>query len=271
MAVNTPLPPHPLPPRRSGRPALNGLSRPGRLAMRAAGAVTAVGFGTASRLRGAKAFHPQGTVYEATVAITGAAGAPADVPLLSEPAERPALIRFSRGAGLPRPLPDVLGMAIRLIDAHGEGRHQDLLLVTSGDGAVIQHLLLPARRWDSLPYSSLIPYRVPDGGLILFGARRRQAPGWNATDDREQLARVAADRSVAFDLGVAPVGGRLAPVGEILLGDRLPAGANAIRFNPFNTGGGLEPATVLNRLRDYAYPASQTGWAGAAPAALADQ
>jgi hypothetical protein len=43
--------------------------------------------------------------------------------LCSSPARpiRP-LLRFSRGAGLPEPLPDVLGVAIRLPDAHGPGR-----------------------------------------------------------------------------------------------------------------------------------------------------
>ena len=31
-------------------------------------------------------------------------------------------------------------------------------------------------------------------------------------------------------------------------------------FNPWNTGGGLEPAGFLNRLRDIAYPLSQRAW-----------
>jgi hypothetical protein len=45
------------------------------------------------------------------------------------------------------------------------------------------------------------------------------------------------------------------------VGSRLPPAADALRFNPFNCGGGLEPAGVLNRLRDYAYPLSQRAWA----------
>ncbi len=41
---------------------------------------------------------------------------------------------------------------------------------------------------------------------------------------------------------------------------RAAAELDAIQMNPFNTGGGLEPAGFLNRLRDYAYPLSQAGW-----------
>jgi hypothetical protein len=36
---------------------------------------------------------------------------------------------------------------------------------------------------------------------------------------------------------------------------------NALRFNPFHCGGGMSPVSVLNRLRDYAYPLSQRAWA----------
>lgn len=38
---------------------------------------------------------------------------------------------------------------------------------------------------------------------------------------------------------------------------------DALRFNRFNSGGGLQPVGVLNRLRDYAYPLSQRAWARA--------
>src|SRR3954471_6973205 len=124
------------------------------------GTVTRAGFEAAARLRGSKAFHPSGVVHEATVEITGGPAAPDGVTILGRPASHTALIRFSRGAGLPQPIPDVLGMAIRLTDAYGPGHHQDLLLVTSGHGAALHHLLLPAPSFLSLPYSSLLPYRA---------------------------------------------------------------------------------------------------------------
>ena len=233
------------------------------------GTVTAAGFGAASRLRGTKAFHPEGVVHEAIVEITGSGEAPAGVDILATPARHDALIRFSRGAGLPSPLPDVMGMAIRLPDVHGPGHHQDLLMVTSGNGPVVQHLLLPAPGFLSLPYSSLLPYRASDGALFLVGAtvrqRLRPAPG---TDEYDALARASATGRPAFDLAVAPLGGRLRAVGSVTLGARLEPDANAMRFNPFNTGGGLAPTGFLQRLRDAAYPGSQAGWDGTPSDAL---
>ena len=233
------------------------------------GTVTAAGFGVASRLRGTKAFHPEGVVHEAVVELTGSSDVPPGVDLLAKPARHDALIRFSRGVGLPSPLPDVMGMAIRLPDVHGPGRHQDLLMVTSGDGVLLHHLLLPAPGFMSLPYSSLLPYRDAEGGLFLVGAalrqRHRPAPG---ADEYDVLARAAASGRPAFDLAVATLAGRLRPIGTVTLGRRREPEANAMRFNPFNTGGGLQPTGFLQRLRDAAYPGSQAGWDGAPADAL---
>ena len=70
--------------------------------------------------------------------------APRAARLLNEPAEHEAVVRFSRSVGLPRPLPDLLGMSIRVPDAYGDARHQDLLLVTSADLPIVHHVFLPA-------------------------------------------------------------------------------------------------------------------------------
>lgn len=231
--------------------------------------LVATGFNLASRVRGSKAFHPRGVVHEATLRITGSPEAPAGAPLLREPGEHRAVVRLSLGAGLPRPLPDVRGLAIRIPDAHGEGRHQDFLLVTSGDGALAQHLLLPARSYSGLPYSCLIPYRI-DGEPYIVGAYARPSVAWRAGGDHEQLMALAHGDEPAFDLGIARLGHRLRPVGSLRLGPRLPDDRNALRFNPFNTGGGLEPATFLSSWRRAAYPASQAGWEGADAEALTD-
>lgn len=206
------------------------------------------GLMAASRLRGTKAFHPRGVVHDATLVVTGDDRAPA--PWLRAPRSYEAVVRLSRGVGLPRPLPDVLGLAIRVLDAHGAGSHQDVLLVTSGDGPVLQHLLLPALRFDTLPYSSVAPYRTPSG-LVLLGAR--------------------AERPEHYRLGWAALGGRLRPFGDLRLGARQADAENALRFSVANCGGGLEPATWINRIRPAAYRGSQDGWSGAAPEALTDR
>ena len=204
-------------------------------------------FGAAARARGSKAFHPRGVVHDATVTVDGTAGAPA--PWLRQSASYDAIVRFSRGIGLPHPLPDVLGIAVRILGAHGEGRDQDLLLVTSGNGPVIHHLLLPARSYTGLPYSSLAPYST-EHGHVLLGAR--------------------AESAGRFELGWAPLGGRLQPFGSLAVGARRDDADNALRFSVMNSGGGLEPSTWVNRIRPAAYASSQEGWAGAPAEALTE-
>jgi len=78
-----------------------------------------------ARVRGGKAVHPHGVTYSARLVTDWAARAPAASALLSTPEDRFAIVRFSRSVGLPRPLPDLLGMSIRVPDAYGEGLHQD--------------------------------------------------------------------------------------------------------------------------------------------------
>src|SRR5215207_11185336 len=111
-----------------------------RVAGTGTGAVLAAG----SVLRRGKIVHPHGLVFDARLTVRGVPAAPRAAQLLSRPAEHRALVRFSRSLGLPRPLPDLLGMSIRVVDAYGDGRHQDLLLVTSADRPVVHHLFLPA-------------------------------------------------------------------------------------------------------------------------------
>ncbi len=198
--------------------------------------------------------------YDARLRIDGAAIAPPGSALLSTPAEHRAVVRFSRSVGLPRPLPDLLGMSIRVIDAYGDGRHQDLLLVTSADLPVVHHLFLPAGDVQQRPYSSSLPYRA-GGRAFLIGTRPVPAsPRPGGGDEFDRLERAARTGRLRFELVIAPVFGRFARVGELHIDARLPDDIDALRFSPFHCGGGLAPTGALNRLRDYAYPLSQRAW-----------
>lgn len=226
--------------------------------MDVAGWAAGIPFALAAAARGGKAVHPHGAVHEATIAISGD-GAPAAAALLSRAKEHRALIRFSRSLGLPRPLPDLLGMSIRMPDVHGPGRHQDFMLVTSADLPVVHHGFLPAGDVWERPYTSSLPYRSGDD-LFIVGALPKDGPRPDGENELDRLAKAAATGELRFDLAVASLMGRFRPVGEIRIGARLPDELDAIQMNPWNTGGGLEPAGFLNRLRDYAYPLSQAGW-----------
>lgn len=207
-----------------------------------------------SRLRRKRIFHPFGVGFAATYrpAVAGI-GAPV-LEGESEP-----LVRLSRSVGLPEQLPDPCGLALRFADAYGPGEHQDLLLVSSGTAPGARHALLPSRGFGDRPYSSVLPYWLR-GETAMLGARPLfAAPGPKLADLRER-----EHGGLEFEILVAGLKGEWQPVGRLALGARLPAEqTERLDLDPTNTGGGLELAGLLNRLRGPTYRGSQEGRAGA--------
>lgn len=206
-------------------------------------------FGGLSRARGKRAFHPHGVGFHAALEPLGqGSGAEA----LDRPGE--AVVRLSRSLGLPEWAPDPCGLGLRVLNAHGQDRHQDLLLASSGRGALGRHLLLPSRGFADRPYSSILPYRVR-GQLVVVGARAlTEGPGPLLLDSR---ARDLTD--LRFELALAPLGGTWRAVATLSLLGRLPdAEIEGLALDPGNTGGGLELAGLLNRLRVPSYRGSQS-------------
>jgi hypothetical protein len=212
-----------------------------------------------SRLRGARAFHPDGVVFEAAVDVDNPPGDLVDVPLLGRPGSHRAVVRLSRALGLPPPVPDIHGFAIRFVDAYGVGRHQDFLTVTSLDGAIAHHVLLPTGGFFSLPFSTLLPYWMGDE-VRLVGARPATDPVEGA-ESLGQLLATADERPVRFDVTLATLLGHWASIGTVTLGRRVrESQAQRIRFNPWNTGGNIRPTGPFMGLRESAYRESQRGW-----------
>lgn len=147
-------------------------------------------FRGASALRHARAFHSEGIVVRASALVEepdSALGAAVGV------GEHDAVVRFSRGIGLPDAWPDILGAALRILPAarpgdgpehraengpghgaaagpeagRGNGTVVDLLMTTVGPSGPGSLLLRPVRRWASHPYSTLMPYETPFGTRIL--------------------------------------------------------------------------------------------------------
>jgi hypothetical protein len=180
-------------------------------------------FGALSAVRRKRIFHPKGEAFRATVDAPG-------LPRLNS-GDGGGVVRFSRGVGLPDALPDILGIALRT-------NGQDLLMVTSGSRPIARHLILPTLGWSSLPYSTILAYRLDDRTL-MFGAR--------VDDDRRRLTLLMAE----------PRGG-WEEIGTATVGERLPdEEGEALRFDPWHCGAGIEPVGPLNRLRRGAYPGSQ--------------
>jgi hypothetical protein len=242
-----------------GHNARRGLGPAARRAVDAMGYGAGLPLAGVAAIRRGKAVHPHGLVFDAEL-VTPGGDALEEAQLFAAPARRPALVRFSRSLGLPRPLPDLLGMSVRVPDAYGQGRHQDFLMVTSVDAPLAHHIFVPARDAQQRPYSSSLPYRV-GGRLVLIGALPRpDSPRPGGGTELDRLAAAATTGALVFDLAMAELSGRFRPVADLRIGKPLPPDADALRFNPWNTGGGLAPAGLLNRLRDYAYPMSQRAW-----------
>lgn len=215
-----------------------------------AGTISALVFGAASALRRARVFHPDGAAFRATVRVSEGTA-------MALPAGRhEALVRFSRGIGLPEPAPDILGLAVRLVDLHGPGVHQDLLLVSSGDHPGARHALVPTRRYAHRRWSSLLPYDVA-GRRVVIGARPVSGPSPKRLDD---LRRAATTGRLRYALEIAEASGPWEEIAVLDVGDELPREeADGLRFNPANTGGGIEPVGFLQTLRRRAYAGSQRG------------
>jgi hypothetical protein len=230
----------------------------------------AAAFRLLALVRGGRALHPVGVGYRARLEIVPAARRWAGTRLLVPGARYDALVRFSRGAGLPEPLPDALGVAVRLPDAYGPGRPQDFLATSSADLPLVRRLLFPARSFLRVSFSSALPYLV-DGRRVVTVLRPR--PGrWPRTGRAlADLVSAAATGALAYELRLAGSLGRSRPVGVLTIGDPLDTRATeALRFNPWHTGEGIRPTGRLNRLRRPSYSASQQGRAqprGRRPAA----
>jgi hypothetical protein len=233
----------------------------------AAGPAFAAGFYALAALRRRRSLHPAGIGYEGWLRVPDEGLDPPGVAPFQAGTTRPALLRFSRGAGLPEPLPDALGVAIKLPDAHGPGVDQDLLLTSSTDRPLLRRLLFPARSFVRGAFSTALPYDLGDDRVVLLlvpahTGHRRPTDGNGHRTTRGALPelRAAAADGLGFELRTARSFGRSQPLATVTVGPPLPDDqTEALRFNPWTTGPGIRPAGWLNLLRDAAYRASQRG------------
>ena len=203
-------------------------------------------FRLASRARGERAIHARGHGLTGRLTVTGGLGTGAR--LLDEPAAYDVLVRFSRSAGLPEPLPDVLGLAVRVLDAHGPDAHQDLLLDSTRPEPLLRRFPWIGRDLLSPLYCSLLPYDVA-GTSLLLGAR--PLPGQGSAGLRD------LPDEVGIGLLVATPHGPWRSWGVVRTTGPLPApGGRRTRFNPWTTGGGIRPAGPWQHWRRASYDAS---------------
>ncbi len=219
-----------------------------------AGRAVAVPLGALAHWRRGKPMHPRGVVLDAVLERTGG---PAgwSVPWLAGRGEEAALVRLSRGAGLPTALPDVLGLAVRLPGTAGAEGPVDLLLSTTGRGRLTRWVLVP--RWDAgAAYSSLMGYRTAAGPVFLAALPE---PGAGAvTAEPGPVAAAARAGRLGFTLAAARGLGEWRPFARLRLLAPVAEVDPDLRFDAVrNRPPGLVPDGPMARFRAPAYLAAR--------------
>ena len=210
-----------------------------------AGAVRAL-----SLVRGERVIHARGLAVRGRLTVPG--GAATGAALLDRPGTYDVVLRLSRSLGLPARSPDILGFALRVLDAYGPGQPQDLLLDSAVSAPVLRRLPVPGLDVLGATYCSLLPYDTTTQRLLVGARGVPGSPRVTALGD--------LPRSSAFDLLVATAHGPWRSVGVVEAGEDLPApDGRRLRFSPGNAGGDLRPAGPLQAWRRASYPASHVG------------
>lgn len=215
---------------------------------RAAGWALGAGFAALAAVRRPHPIHPHGVVLHGSLTRTGS-GLATGVPWLDEPADAvPVLARASRSAGVAAPLPDVIGLAVRL---DGGGKPADLELASTGVGWPWRFALVPHVSPSRALLGSLLPYRTPTGPVLL--AARTVAPD-DLPAEPDALARRLERQPWRLALLAARPRGEWHRVGELAL-RRAPGPRDALLR--FDAGRhplpGTEQYAWVRRLRDPAY------------------
>lgn len=210
-----------------------------------AGRLVALPLGAIARWRDGKPMHPRGAVFDAVLERRGSSPA-WGVPWLDARATDPAVVRLSRGAGLPAPLPDLLGLAVRL---PGDEHPVDLLLTTTGRGPLGRLVIVPRRDTAAL-YSSIMGYRSDAGPLRLAAFPEAD----DVPSEPRPLASAVSRDGLRFTLAAARGSGPWREFGRLCLTEPVPSLDPDVRFDAVrNPPPGLLPDGPMARFRAPAY------------------
>jgi hypothetical protein len=221
-----------------------------------------------SALRQSRMFHPRGITCAARVMAEPARPELAGV---AEALAGVALVRWSSALWKHGEHTDVLGCALRFttppLTIEPKPGDQDLLLATIQRPWTMPLSPFSTRTHDFLAnvYFGVSPFEVAPLGRVEWRVAPL-APSPAGADRRERLGLAALSRA-RLSLELAPYTGpwrrpdpaRFARVAVIELTSELALDQEALRFDPFRSGRGLEPVGFVHALRRATYAASQRG------------
>lgn len=157
--------------------AASRTSRPAQVAGALPGAVLGAASALAGALRRDKALHPVGHRGSGRLEVTDPDPA-WGIPALATASTLDCDLRWSRSMGLPGGLPDVEGLAVRLMGAGRGGGDADLLFASTGTSAWSRFVLVPRPQGRFGSMTTLLPVRA-GGWAVIF----RVTPASPAEDD----------------------------------------------------------------------------------------
>lgn len=104
--------------------------------------------------------HTRGVLLDASLVVAEDEAGAVAVPQ----GRTDALARVSLSVGMPRGLPDVVGVAVRWTE---DGAPQDVLFSSSGSGRLTRYVLAPRRTLLGGWFSTVMPLRSPLGPVVL--------------------------------------------------------------------------------------------------------
>jgi hypothetical protein len=206
--------------------------------------------------------HPKGIRLDGELTRTGHSGQPSGLDWLDAPGMDTVAARFSRSAGLPERLPDILGLALQVTPSRNgatgilpddgadggfaAGGAADLLFASTGWQLPGRFLLQPRLDVSSATFTTLMPYRGRKGPVLL-GLRTVQLPEGSLSSGEWVLG-----------LYWAKPAGPWRQCGELRLRASPEPADTPLRFNPLkNQLPGAQTYAWTHRLRERSYQAAQ--------------
>ena len=149
--------------------------------------LAAAPFQVASALRHARIFHPVGVLAHG---IIERVAAPGDGLPVTDSDNVEA--RLSKGIGTPGPIPDVIGLALRLPPEPFAPTPWDILLASAGSGPLTRIAgLRPVTRWTGSTMSTLMPLRYHNHNWWLRARMCTRIDGFGVSTDADQACGTA--------------------------------------------------------------------------------